>query len=104
MAPTSLGVRGDGDEIGAGLSERTGPKFIAQATSAKLNICKPIIQYFLINPASIVRRTSEAISMRKSWKPSDCDESSGLQRLVGDFVSEDHLLLDLMVNHRVQSL
>jgi hypothetical protein len=41
--------------------------------------------------------------MRKSWKPSDCDEGS-LQRLVGDFVSEDHLLLDLMVNHRVQSL
>jgi hypothetical protein len=38
--------------------------------------------------------------MRKSWKPSDCDESGGLYRFVGDFVSEDHLLLDLMVNHR----
>jgi hypothetical protein len=29
--------------------------------------------------------------MRKSWKPSDYDESSGLYHLVGDFVSEDHL-------------
>ena len=36
--------------------------------------------------------------MRKSWEPSECDESSSLQRLVGDFVSEDHLFIDLMIN------
>ena len=48
------------------------------------------------------RRTSEAISIRKSWKPSEGGASSGLQRLVGDFVYEDHFFFDLMINHRVQ--
>jgi hypothetical protein len=42
--------------------------------------------------------------MRKSWKPSECDQTSSLHRLVGDFVSEDHLFIDLMINHRVRSL
>ena len=42
--------------------------------------------------------------MRKSWKPSERDPSSGLQRLVGDFVNEDHLFIDLMIKHLVQSL
>jgi hypothetical protein len=39
--------------------------------------------------------------MHKSWKPSERDESSGLDRLIGDFVYEDglrkvliHLLFD----------
>jgi len=42
--------------------------------------------------------------MRKSRKPSDCDESSGLYHLVGDFISEeDHLFIDLMINHRRSS-
>src|SRR5215471_9415676 len=51
-----------------------------------------------------IGRTTEAISMRKSWKPSECDESSSLHRLVGDLVSEDHLFIDLMINHRVRTL
>src|SRR6516165_5378626 len=51
-----------------------------------------------------IGRTTEAISMRKSWKPSECDQTSSLHRLVGDFVSEDHLFIDLMINHRVRSL
>src|SRR5215470_14778054 len=50
------------------------------------------------------RRTSEAISIWKSWKPSECGKSSGLQRLVGDFVSEDHVFIYLMINHRVRSI
>ena len=45
-----------------------------------------------------IARTSEAIStIHKSWKPSECDDSSGLQRLVGDFVYEDHRFIDLMI-------
>jgi len=59
---------------------------------------------WLVSVAWCPGRTSEAISIRKSWKLSDCDESSGLQCLVGDVVSEDHLFIDLMINHRVQSL
>jgi hypothetical protein len=42
--------------------------------------------------------------MRKSWKSSESDRTSGLYRLVGDLVSEDHLFIDLMINHRVRSL
>ena len=51
-----------------------------------------------------IGRTTEAISMRKSWKPSECDQTSSLHRLVGDFDFEDHLFIDLMINHRVRSL
>src|SRR5215471_14441206 len=51
-----------------------------------------------------IGRTTEAISMRKSWKPSECDQTSSLYHLVGDFVSEDHLFIDLIINHRVRSL
>jgi len=48
--------------------------------------------------AQRIARTSEAIStIHKSWKPSECDERSGLQRFVGDFVYEDHLFIDLMI-------
>jgi len=57
--------------------------------------------------ASLARhpgRTNKAISVRKSWKPSERDRSSGLHRLVGDFVSEDHLFIDLMINYHLQSL
>jgi len=51
-----------------------------------------------------IARTTEAIStIHKSWKPSECDQRSGLQRLVGDFVYEDHLFIDLMINHHVRS-
>ena len=32
--------------------------------------------------------------MHKSWKPSECDASSGLHRLIGDFVSENHLFIE----------
>ena len=49
-----------------------------------------------------IGRTTEAISM--SWKPSECDQTSSLHRLVGDFASEDHLFIDLMINHRVRSI
>jgi hypothetical protein len=35
--------------------------------------------------------------IHKSWKPSEYDERGGLQRLVGDFVYEDHLFIDLMI-------
>ena len=52
----------------------------------------------------LIGRTSEAISMRKGWKPSECDRTSGLHRFVGDFVNEDHLFIDLMINHHIQSL
>ena len=45
-----------------------------------------------------IARTTEAIStIHKSWKPSECDQRSGLQRLVGDFVYEDHRFIDLMI-------
>jgi len=38
----------------------------------------------------------------KSWKRSVCGESSGLHRFVGDFVSVDHLFIDLVIHHPVQ--
>ncbi len=51
------------------------------------------------------RRTSEAIStIRKSRKPRRHDGSS-LQRLIGDFVCEDHLLgLVVAVAHRFRKI
>ena len=49
--------------------------------------------------------TSEAIStIHNSWKSPECDESSSLQRFIGDFGHEDHLFIDLRINHCVQSL
>ena len=50
-----------------------------------------------------IGRTTEAISMRKSWKPSECDQTSSLHRLVGDFISKDHLFVDLTINHHIRS-
>jgi hypothetical protein len=35
-------------------------------------------------------------AIRKSWKPSRRDGSSSLYCLIGDFVSEDHLLVSLV--------
>ena len=51
-----------------------------------------------------IARTSEAMStIHKSWKPSECNASSGFHRLVGDFVYEDHLFINLMINRHVRS-
>ena len=52
-----------------------------------------------------IGRTSEAIStIHNSWKPSQRDASSGLQRLVGDLVYKDHLFIDQMINHPAETL
>src|SRR5262249_51190120 len=51
------------------------------------------------------RRTGEAIStIYESWKPTECGESGGLHRLVGDFVFEDQLFIGLIINHHLRSL
>ena len=82
----------------------TQPMFAPKATSCGER-AKPSVS---CGPAALrvqrIGRTTEAISMRKSWKPSECDQTSSLHRLVGDFVSEDHLFIDLMINHRVRSI
>ena len=80
----------------------TQPMFAPKATSCGER-AKPSVS---CGPAALrvqrIGRTTEAISMRKSWKPSECDQTGSLHRLVGDFASEDHLFIDLMINHRVR--